>query len=86
MPVFVDLGNLVSHTDVLFYQMKITYLTIFPILHWLPEISELHLILIYNKYINIDFSYIYISIYHIHVYIRFFFYLYIFIYYISMGL
>lgn len=60
----------------------------YPILHWLQEIPELHLVLNYNKYISIGFSYI--SIYHVCIYLIFLLFIYIYIYitmyFISMGL
>lgn len=55
--------------------MKTKYPTVFPNLGWLRELPELHLVLNYNKYIGIDFSYIFIFIYHIYVFILFFMYI-----------
>lgn len=48
----------------------------YPILHWLQEIPELHLVLNYNKYISIGFSYI--SIYHVCIYLIFLLFIYIY--------
>ena len=62
-----------------FYQMNVIYPTVFPTVHWLPEIPEPHLVLSYNKYISKDFSCIYISIYRICLIFLLFTYIYVYL-------